>query len=40
MRREFGDRKEEDDSMQKKILSLSCFGSVQHLSMENLFNLL
>lgn len=40
MRREFGDQQEEDNSMKKKILSSSCFGSVQHLSMENLFNLL
>lgn len=40
MGREFGDRQEKDDSMKKEILSLSYFGSVPHLSTENLFNLL
>lgn len=38
--RESGDWQEEDGSMKKEILSLSCFGSVPHLSMENLFSLL
>ena len=40
MGREFRDRVEEDDFMKKKISSLPYFGSVPHLSMENLFNLL
>lgn len=40
MRSEFGDWQEEDGSTKKEILSLSYFGSVPHLSMENLFSLL
>lgn len=35
---ELRERGEVDDSMKKKIMSLSCFRPVLHLSMENLFN--
>ena len=40
MRKELRDREETDDSMKKKVVSLSCFGPILHFSTENLFNLL